>query len=178
MKFEFERYPTTEVCVLEAVDKAQPFSGEDYQRIADICNQPLIYDFLFKERLAGKEYTDQDAKKFVEWSQAGWADKSYYVFLVRNAAREIVACLDIKKTENDPTVREMGYWASSDFPGVVTNAVKVLCEFAHNQGIKELFGLVKTDNEKSIAVLNRSKFENQGELKKDGKTYYKFVQKL
>jgi RimJ/RimL family protein N-acetyltransferase len=89
-----------------------------------------------------------------------------------------VACLDIKKTENDPTVREMGYWASSDFPGVVTNAVKVLCEFAHNQGIKELFGLVKTDNEKSIAVLNRSKFENQGELKKDGKTYYKFVQKL
>jgi len=173
---EFLRYEVDEPCVLESADSGRSFNNMDFQKIADICSEKLVYDVLFKERFNGRPYTKKDAEEFVSWAQDGWKKGEYFVFLVRNQSGEIVAAVDIKSNNIDSS--EIGYWSSSETPGVATNAVVALCDVAKHAGFRKLYGLAIPDNEKSQGVLSRASFENNGPFEEEGKSYIKFSKTL
>ena len=173
---EFERYPSGELCELESIDSNKSYDNSDFDTIASICGQKLVYDFLFKERFKGRPYTQEDAKGFISWAQEGWRKNEYFVFLIRNSKSEIVAAVDIKS--NNLKSAEMGYWSSSETPGVMTNTVVSLCNVAKKAGFCELFGLTVVDNIRSQNVLNRAGFINEGHLEREGKSYIKFTKSL
>ncbi|MGD8744445.1 MAG: GNAT family N-acetyltransferase [Candidatus Woesebacteria bacterium] len=173
---EFNRHGTGESCVLESADSSRSFDDADFQKIADICSEKLVYNVLFKERFKGRPYTKKDAKEFVSWAQDGWKKEESFVFLIRNQIGEIIAAVDIKS--NDVDSAEIGYWSSSKTPGVATNAVIALCDVAKKAGFKNLYGLAIPNNENSQGVLLRAGFENDGPFEEGGKSYVKFSKTL
>lgn len=176
ISINFEKYNTKDVCTLISLDQSCVLSEHDIETIIEICNQLLVYDFLFREKFAGRKYEHKDAEGFLKWAQEGWGNKTHFVFLVRNEKGEIVACCDIKSPNLDSA--EIGYCASDKSPGIMTNAVNSLVDIAQKAGYKSLFGLVKPTNDKSSGVLSRNKFENIGVVKGDNKTYLKFFKEL
>lgn len=176
MIIETENYKTKELGTIVSMDPSLEVSATDLARIADVCNQPLVYDFLFKQRLAGRAYGIEDAKSFVDWAKTGWQGGSFYVFLIKDRLGNISGCMDIKAygAQDEATEREVGYWASSDKPGFMTEAVKKLPQIAKELGFKKLYGFVRLDNDKSSSVLIRSGFEPVGTVKRNEKEYKKF----
>lgn len=173
---DFEKYSTQDICTLVSVDQSGILSESDIEAITEICNQPLVYDFLFREKFNGRKYGHKDAERFIKWAQEGWKNKTHFVFLVRNENGEIVACCDIKSPNLESS--EIGYWASNRTSGVMTNAVNLLCGIAHNAGYKSIFGLVDPTNTKSSGVLERNNFQNTEKVIEEGKEYLKFVKNL
>ncbi len=173
---EFERFSSGEICVLESIDGKKLYDNSDFGEIASICNQKLVYDFLFKEKLKDRPYTQEDAKDFISWAQEGWRRNEYFVFLIRNSRNKIMAAVDIKS--NDIKSAEIGYWSSSDTPGIMTNAVTILCTVAMQAGFGELYGLTVPNNIRSQNVLSRAGFKNEGNFKQKGKNYFKFTKPL
>ena len=159
-----ERFPSGEVYRLQSADDSVAFTEEDYQRIAQICSEPLIYDILFRALFDGRPYSVQDAEKLTKIAQEGWRKGSKFIFFIRNPQNQIVASTDIKT--NDVEAGEVGYWCSQKSPGIMTNAVSALIELARNAGYKSLFGLTKAENEKSQSVLTRAGFTKDSELEK------------
>lgn len=176
ISISFEKYNTQDICTLVSADQSSTLSKSDMKTITEICNQPLVYDFLFRENFKGRKYENKDAERFIKWAQEGWKNKTHFVFLVRNEKSEIVACCDIKSPNLESA--EIGYWASSRTSGVMTNAINLLCEIAHNAGYKSIFGLVDPTNTKSSGVLDRNNFQNTGKVVEEGKEYLKFVKNL
>ncbi len=169
---EFRRYDSDDLCTFFSLDPSVKMSDYDLDRIVDICNQSLVYDFLFRKRLKGKRYTKKDAEQFIDWAKNGWKNKTHFVFLIKNPQGIISTACDIKSPDLESA--EVGYWSSSDYPGVTTNATKILCDIAKGAGYKSLFGLVKPENEKSKRVLLRSEFEFINKIEKEGELYEKF----
>jgi RimJ/RimL family protein N-acetyltransferase len=153
-----------------------PIDSESVKEVVAICNEPHVYDFLFRPRLAGAAYSEEMAKEFLSWAAQGWRDRTHYVFLAVTNEGRITAAVDIKS--NDLTGAEIGYWASESFPGVATPAVRGLCEIAKDAGFKRLVGLTLPDNERSADVLRRNGFNDLGILERRGKRYLKFERAL
>ena len=124
--------------------------------IAAICNQPAVYAFLFRDRLAGAPYPVENAREFLAWAADGWRDGTQFVFLVVDAAGAVCAAADIKSADVDGA--ETGYWASAAHAGVMTPAFGALCDAARAAGYRRLFAWVRTENARSIAVLERNAF--------------------
>lgn len=122
-------------------------------RIVAICNEPLVYEWIFRESLAGRRYEAADAREWLEWSWSGWSDGTHFVFAVLDEAGHIAAACDIKS--KDP-VAEIGYWASQQHRGIMTNAVKAMCGLAAAAGFRGLFSRTRSDNQSSKAVLARA----------------------
>lgn len=159
-----------------------PFS-EDYEisrerlgRIAALCNQPDIYNILFKEKLGGKKYSLSDAEKFYKWACEGWAKQMYFVYIIINNNGEIIGAIDIKS--DNPEGAEIGYWLDENSHGFMTNTVLALAEKAEVAGYKTLYALVNLENMKSGTVLKRAGFVEIGQVLKKGKTFNKFVIEL
>ena len=123
-----EKFPDKETYSLMSIDGGQNISEKDFETIARICNEELIYKVLFAEKFEDKPYT-----------------------------------------------LEVGYWMSNGNPGVMTNAVRAICDIAKTAGYKSLYGLTVLNNEKSQKVLINAEFENVGEIKVKGKQYLKFI---
>lgn len=83
--------------------------------------------------------------------------------MVRDSQKEILAAVDIKTA--DLNEGEVGYWATSEKPGVMTAAVKKLSEIAKEAGYKKLYALVRFTNDKSSAVITRAGFQFIGKIK-------------
>ena len=45
------------------------------------CNEPRVYEWLFRERLRGEPYAPEQAAIFFEWARAGWREGAHFVFL-------------------------------------------------------------------------------------------------
>ncbi len=148
------------------------FSDEDINRIADICSQEEIYNFLFKELFNGKPYTVESAKFFVSWLQKGWETGTHFVFIIRNNTNEIVGAMDIKSPSLESG--EIGYWADKNSSGFVTNALKELMVTAEKAGYKRLVADILIGNDKSGGVLERVGFVKKGEKELKDKKYYTF----
>lgn len=172
----FEKYNSDEVCTLVSLDQVRDLSNSDMETIIEICNQPLIYNFLFYNRLKGRKYSNADADRFTMWAKEGWKNKTHFVFLIKSEKDGIVACCDIKSPDLDSA--EIGYWASNRSSGVMTNAINLLCDIAHKAGYKSIFGLVDPTNTKSLGVLSRNNFQNTGIVTEEGKEYLKFIKGL
>ncbi len=128
---------------------------EALERLVEICNEPDIYDWLFRELLGGRPYSEGKAREFLEWSGAGWSAGTHFVFLVLDGEGRIAAACDIKSND---TVAEVGYWAGRDHRGVMTNTVRALCALAAGAGFGRLFARTKAGNLRSQGVLLRAGF--------------------
>ena len=138
--------------------RADTFPNDKTTRdqIASICNQPLVYDTLFRDRLEGATYSETDADEFIEWAHSGWQSGSHFVFFATNESNRIIGAVDIKSA--DLAAAEIGYWADSNYPGNMTNAVAALIHAAVETGFSRFTAYVKHNNQKSIRVLERAGF--------------------
>lgn len=176
IKHTIQKYDSDTSYSMTSMDSGTQFSDEDIRDIAKICSEKRVYDVLFKEKFEGRPYTGEDARRFVNWAQSGWENDSHYVFIIRDGENHIAGAVDIKSA--DLAGAEIGYWASENHPGIMTNAVRELCKIASNVGYKSLFGLVVPHNNKSQGVLLRAGFENLGNVHERGKEYIKFEKRF
>ena len=124
--------------------------------VVSVCNEPQVYDWLFRERLEGKPYPPSDAGWFKEWGTQGWEDNTHYLFIVTDDKGRAAAACDIKSADLDAA--EIGYWASGHHRGVMTNAVKAMVAAGFEAGFRRFYARVKPGNDASAAVLKRSGF--------------------
>lgn len=171
-----KRFGSNERCELRSADGTLNATHRDIETVAEICNEPLIYNRLFKTIFKGQVYMPEHAEQFLQWAREGWQKNAWFVFLVRNAAHQIVAAIDIKT----PTLAEaeIGYWASASYPGVMTNTVVELCRVARGAGYRRLFAVIEPDNERSISVIKRAGFLSDGEMVRNEKRYLRFICEL
>ena len=123
--------------------------------IVSICNQPEVYDWLFRGPLDGRPYTEINAHWWLNWASEGWATGSHFGFAVIDQDQHIAAACDIKTAD---AVAEIGYWASQHHRGIMTNAVIALRDWAERTGYNGLFARTKRTNYKSQNVLQRAGF--------------------
>lgn len=170
------RFPSQEPCVLQALDESAAITPKDEATIATICNEPLIYHRLFSKMLGSQPYSLAKAQGFVRWAQQGWRDRTWFVFLLRDATDQIIAAVDIKSADTEGA--EIGYWASAASPGIMTNAVLQLCEVARDAGYRRLFALIDPDNAQSLGVVRGAGFIQTEDVARDGTHYRQFARSL
>jgi len=151
-------------------------TSQDDVEVARLCNQPEIYDFLFRTMLAGAPYGIEHAKGFLEWSNEGWKSSQYFVFLLRDAKGTPVGCIDIKG--NDLQASEIGYWCSSEVTGLMTNTVKSVSQLAKSVGFRKLVAITLVNNQRSQSVLKNNGFSDVGEFEDDGVRKRKYEKAL
>tara|TARA_R110002073_G_scaffold64719_3_gene161892 strand:- start:1837 stop:2373 length:537 start_codon:yes stop_codon:yes gene_type:complete len=126
------------------------------ERIAACCNETTIYDRLFRERLAGRSYTSDDARDFIQWAAAGWSSHRYYVFIANDPDGLPCASCDLKTATR--TDDEIGYWRSQRAAGSMTMIVRQVLSLALENGFTGFHARVARDNLGSMAVLERLDF--------------------
>ena len=161
----FTGYNSKKQYRLISIDSTFKASESDLETITKICNEELVYRFLFQDRLKGSAYIISDARKFIIWAQDCWKKGEGFFFFIRDEHNNIVACLDINSYNLDRAA--IGYWATENAPGIMTNAVKHLCKIAKKAGYKKLYALVEPVNIKSIGVLQRTGFTYTGTKMED-----------
>lgn len=137
-------------------------------QVVSVCNEPNVYEWLFRKPLGGRPYEEAKAREWLEWSNDGWSSGTHFVFAVIDEQKVIVAACDIKS--NDP-IAEIGYWASQEHRGVMTNAVMAMCALAADAGFQKLFARTKNENYRSTAVLRRAGFKK---CESDDPSYERF----
>lgn len=165
-ELSFRRYmgaeSRPEVAKLERLSISS-LNDEDIARIVEICNQPAVQKYVTYQYSTGKdrEYTEEDANKFVSFGEKSWLE-SAPSYLIRNNQDIIMGTVGIKQSENGRA--EIGYWADTTegSSGYMTGAVLELCNLASREGLAQLYGYVAPDNEKSAALLTRSGFVREG----------------
>jgi RimJ/RimL family protein N-acetyltransferase len=136
---------------------ALPITKPTRVQVASICNQTLVYEALFRASFGDLPYSEKDAQDFLEWAHEGWNSGSHFVFLLINKHHRVVGALDIKSANF--TAAEIGYWASVDYPGNVTNALIAMLEAAAETGFSRFTAYIRKGNDKSARVLQRAGFQ-------------------
>lgn len=157
LRLPFQNALTGATYFLVSGDQIEP-TPDKLLEIASCANEPLVYDLLFRQRFEGEPYRENDAADWITWTHAGWDHNTHFSFMVQDEAGSVVAACDIKS--NDVEGAEVGYWASAHHHGVMTNAVKLMCQQAARAGFRSLTARVKQGNAKSRAVLHRVGFED------------------
>jgi RimJ/RimL family protein N-acetyltransferase len=155
------RYATCEVYRLMSIDDRMAESEADIRRVVVICNEPLVYSLLFRDRMGGRPYAEEDARDFFRWAKDGWVSGDHLFFLVRDPAGEIAACIDIGGLD-DSRAAAIGCWASSVHRGLMTNVVKSLAVMAGRVGYRRLVAFIEPRNVRSTAVVSRVGFVPAG----------------
>lgn len=96
VKAFIERFPSGKLYKLRSADSSASFSQKDFQDIAQVCNEPLIYNTLFKKMFDGKPYTPQDSEGFIKMAKDGWDHNNKFIFLIRDPDNKTVGAVDIK----------------------------------------------------------------------------------
>lgn len=133
-----------------------PATEASVAAIVAICNEPLVYEFLFRAGHRGAPYVADDARGFIRWIAEGWAAGTHFVFFVLDADGAVAACADIKSADLD--AGEVGYWASAAHSGVMSPTVAALVDAARRAGYRGLFATARATNQRSAAVLLRNGF--------------------
>lgn len=139
---------------------ALPASPDHLREITAICNEPTVYDWLFRDRLGGDPYPPERAADFLSWAADGWRNGTHFAFLLLAPDGTVAGALDIKTP--DLAAGEVGYWLSARHGGVMSNAVDVLADVARAAGYTALWARVREANGRSAAVLLRAGFEETG----------------
>ena len=127
-------------------------SDDDIKQLIKICNEGVLYDALFKYRLRGGEYTQENALSFLNWFKEGWRKSSYFAFVIRDTEGILCGSCEIK-TDNKEEA-EIGYWVMDNCSGVMSNAVRHMISFAFELGYKKLTARVKEGNSRSTLLLS------------------------
>jgi len=161
MKFHFEEtipfrnFINSKEYFLSRAD-SWPNDAATQTLISRKCNQPLIYQFLFKEKFKGRPYAQSDAKDFMSWAHKGWAEQSYFVFFIADHEQQIVGTLDIKS--NSTKSAEVGFWSDAETPGNLSNALLEMIHVAKATGFNKFHAYALPNNLKSVGVLQRTGF--------------------
>ncbi|MBN1153167.1 MAG: GNAT family N-acetyltransferase [Dehalococcoidia bacterium] len=155
------RYGTGDSYRMRSLDISCSVSDADIADIVSICNESLVWRFLFRDRLGGRSYRQEDARSFVEWARKGWESGEHMVFFLRDQEKHIGACIDIGGLAESGEAL-IGYWAGVHHGGVMTNAVESLSQLAAEAGYLKLVALVEGENVRSSAVLRRAGFSLSG----------------
>ena len=172
IRIAFPNARTGELYALESVDDATRFGLEAAAQVAAVCDEPLIYERLFRHRLAGHPYDAANGWRFLTWAENHWRAGTAFVFVITHPIDGIVGALDVKST--DVVGAEIGYWLSARHSGVMTNAVTLMRDLAWAAGYRALFALTDPDNTRSQAVLTRVGFVEDGVFERNGETYRMF----
>lgn len=146
---------------MRSIDADVRLTDDDVAAVVRICNEPLVWRFLFRDRLGGRPYEKRDAREFLDWARAGWVSGEHMVFLLRDPEQHIGACVDIGRLEEAGDAL-IGYWSGAHHRGVMTNAVEYLARLARKAGYLKLVALVEPQNVRSAAVLARAGFSHLG----------------
>jgi len=144
------------------------------EQITSICNEPDVYDWLFRKPLSGKPYPEEKARQWLEWARAGWTADSHFIFAVVGEAKEIAAACQIKSNDE---VAEIGYWASRLHRGVMTNAVGAMCLLAANAGFRALYAYTDEGNTRSESVVGRVGFVRVPDVRSDNRSRFELLLK-
>lgn len=151
-------------------------TSERVRAVTRICNEPLVYDFLFRRALHGDSYPPEKARQFLDGARRGWRDGTHFVFLILGADHALLGNVAIES--NDLAAAEIGYWATASRPGFITPAVAAVCELARGAGYRSLFAQTRPHNERSMAVLRRNGFQDAGLAGTGADRARKFVKPL
>ncbi|WP_038167739.1 GNAT family N-acetyltransferase [Verrucomicrobium sp. BvORR106] len=169
LRLPFQNALTGATYFLVSGDQIEP-TPDQLLEIASCANEPLVYDLLFRQRFEGEPYRENDAADWITWTHAGWDHNTHFSFMVQDEAGRVVAACDIKS--NDVEGAEAGYWASAHHRGVMTNAVKLMCQQAAKAGFRSLTARTKRGNDKSKAVLHRVGFQDVPSLDDERYEHY------
>lgn len=162
---------SAESCIISPLTKK--FSEKDLIDLVESCNQPLIYNNLFKQKFDGRPYQKNDALEFANIGIMGWKQQKEFIFIIRNSEGKIVGGMDIKSDPKTPA--EIGYWADSNHSGFMTNAAKAMIDWAKDQNYTSLYALIVPQNTKSKSLVERLGFIYSGETKQRNKLYHKYT---
>lgn len=132
-----------------------PFTSDHAADVAAVCNEPLVYDRLFRARRQDQAYSVEEGEEFLMWAAAGWLEGTHFVFLLLDAENRVVGTLDIKSSELN--AGEVGYWLSGGQRGIMT-ALLAMIDAAHGAGFQRLWARTDADNLRSSALLQRAGF--------------------
>ncbi len=150
---------TGEEYVLMALDSLEA-SNARISEITSICNEPLVFSWLFRQMFPDGRYPTSSAKSWLEWGKEGWPRNTHFVFAVLDAKRRLAAACDIKSSNSAGA--EVGYWASEFHRGIMTNAIRELLRLATLAGFARLYAETDEGNLRSRGVLGRAGFIPDG----------------
>ena len=145
---------------LRSLDESRLVTQNDIDDIVRACNEDLIYRFLFRSGLGGREYSEKDAIEFVKWANKGWRDGIHFVFLIQDSADRIIGCIEISSDDIQQAL--IGYWKTSRVKGIMNSVIKCLIEIARDAGYLNLYAMVEPLNTRSSNLLKRTGFNMLG----------------
>jgi RimJ/RimL family protein N-acetyltransferase len=155
---EFEAFE--QKYTLRSLDESRLVTQNDIDDIVRACNEDLIYRFLFRSGLGGREYSEKDAIEFVKWANKGWRDGIHFVFLIQDSADRIIGCIEISSDDIQQAL--IGYWKTSRVKGIMNSVIKCLIEIARDAGYLNLYAMVEPLNTRSSNLLKRTGFNMLG----------------
>ncbi len=164
------RHPLTgHVYTLLRADKL-PFAHQRAVEVAAVCNEPLVYDRLFRARRQGQPYAVTEGEEFLTWAAAGWRDGTHFVFLLLDDTAHVVGALDVKSAERE--AGEVGDWLGAAHRGIMTSALLAMLDAAREAGFVRLWARPDADNSRSLALLDRAGFSAYVPVDADVNTAY------
>jgi RimJ/RimL family protein N-acetyltransferase len=154
---ELRNLKTGEAAALVRADLVR-VTPERVEEVVRICNEPRVYDVLFRRTLRGAPYPPEKAIAFLDGAARGWRERTHFVFLIVAAGGRLVGNVDIEA--DDLAAAEIGYWATASRAGFISPAVAAVCDLARAAGYRSLYAHTRPDNERSVAVLRRSGFRD------------------
>jgi RimJ/RimL family protein N-acetyltransferase len=145
---------------LRSLDESLLITQTDIDDIVRACNEELIYRFLFRSGLGGREYSEKDAIEFVKWANKGWRDGIHFIFLIQDSADKIIGCIEISSDDIQQAL--IGYWKTSRVKGIMNSVIKCLIEIARDAGYLNLYAMVEPLNIRSSNLLKRTGFNMLG----------------
>jgi RimJ/RimL family protein N-acetyltransferase len=143
------------------------------QNLVCICNESLIYE-LFRLKLNGNPYSENDAKQFISWADEGWNHETHFVFVLLDTTGKIVGTISINSANRN--MAEIGYWCSHAHRGLMTDALSCLKMAAQHLGFTALCARVRKNNTASVKVLERNEFILVGDWPEDSsRSFYQFI---
>ena len=97
---------------------------------------------------------------------AGWQSNQHFLFIVVDSRGHAAGACDIKTS--DLYAAEIGYWASKEHRGIMTNAVRAMLEAGFTAGFQRFYAHVRPGNTASSAVLQRLGFVSSSEFAETG----------
>src|SRR5689334_15740018 len=78
---ELKNIRTGELARLVRADSVE-VTEDLVDEVTRICNEPLVYDFLFRRGLAGVPYPPEKARGFLDQLARGWREQTHFVFFI------------------------------------------------------------------------------------------------
>lgn len=147
-----------------------PHTEERLAEIVQICNEPAVYRWLFSRVLVNQPYTKDKAMEWLQWSEDGWRANTHFCFITLDSKGSIVAACDIKSA--DVHGAEVGYWASSSHPGIMTNTVEAVIREAAKSGFRSLIARAQHANIRSKSVMTRVGFLPDPSSRDESRDYF------